>query len=173
MPSLSTPVMVITNQGLAVASTAMPQGPYIHIAYFEIGSGYGYTPLPTDVGINGTLLYGGPPTMTNTQGVPTSYTFVGDNTLDIICTIQPDAGPWQFGEVALFLQDGTMFAKAVFQTPQTKFSSLGTNVASAYVLNCLLKLQQSVAVFQVDTQQGPPAMLDIFQWSDVYPPSLA
>jgi microcystin-dependent protein len=159
----ATPVLLVTNAGLAAASVATPQGPYIHITSFKIGSGYGYTPQPTDVDINGNLLY---------QGAPTAYQNVGNNTINIICTIPPDAGPWDFGEVALFLDSGVMFAKAVFATPQSKFSSLGTNVASAYVLNCLLKLQQSTAVFQISTVQGPPQVLDIYQWSDVAPPAL-
>lgn len=159
----ATPVLLVTNAGLAAASVATPQGPYIHITSFKIGSGYGYTPQPTDVDINGNLLY---------QGAPTAYQNVGNNTINIICTIPPDAGPWDFGEVGLFLDSGVMFAKAVFAKPQSKFSSLGTNVASAYVLNCLLKLQQSTAVFQISTIQGPPQVLDIYQWSDVAPPAL-
>jgi hypothetical protein len=66
-----------------------------------------------------------------------------------------------------------LFAKAVFDTPQTKFSSLGTNVVSSYTLNCLLKLQQSTAIFQIDTLNNPPSVVDIYQWSDVYPPGIS
>jgi hypothetical protein len=162
--SNGTPIFLITDAGLAAASVAMPQGPYIHITSFEIGSAYGYTPQETDTGLNGTLLY---------TGVPTSYEYVGNNTLNIICEIPPDAGPFQFGEVALFLDGGVMFAKAVFDLPQTKFSSLGTNVVSSYTLNCLLKLQQSTAVFQIDTINAPPGVVDVFQWSDVFPPGIS
>jgi hypothetical protein len=162
--SNGTPLLEITNAGLAAASVATPTGPYIHITQFEIGSAYGYTPLNTDTGINGNLLY---------TGTPTSYEYIGNNTLNIICEIPVDAGPWQFGEVALFLPGGVMFAKGVFSEPQTKYSSLGTNVVSSYTFNCLLKLQQSVAVFQIDTINGPPAVVDIYQWSDVYPPGIS
>lgn len=167
MAATTTPMLLITNGGLAAASVAAPEGPYIHITYFEIGSGYGYTPTASQTGITGSLLYGGPTTP------PTTYKSIGNNILDIVCNIPPDAGPWQFGEVALFLADGTMFAIAVFDTPQTKFSSLGTNVVSSYELNCLIKLQQSTAVFQIDTALGPPAVLDIYQWSDVYPANVS
>lgn len=162
--SNATPLFLITDAGLAAASVATPTGPYIHITSFQIGSAYGYTPTVDDTGINGTLLF---------TGVPTSYEYIGNNTLNIICEIPPDAGPWQFGEVALFLPGGVMFAKAVFDTPQTKFSSLGTNVVSSYTFNCLLKLQQSTAVFQIDTINAPPACVDIFQWSDVFPPGVS
>lgn len=159
-----TPLFLITDAGLAAASVAMPQGPYVHITSFQIGSGYGYTPQTTDTGINGNLLF---------TGVPTTYEYIGNNTLNIICEIPPDAGPFDFGEVAIFLQGGVMFAKAVFDTPQTKFSSLGTNVVSSYTLNCLLKLQQSTAIFQIDTIGAPPAVATIYQWSDVYPPGVS
>lgn len=159
-----TPLFLITDLGLAVASTAGAQGPYIHIATFQIGSGYGYDPQRSDPGINGNLLY---------SGVPTTYSNIGNNTIDIQLEIPPDAGPFDFGEVAVFLDDGTMFAKAVFDTPQTKYSSLGTNVISSYTFHALLKLQQSTAVFQVDTLNGPPAVWEVYNWSDVYPPSLS
>lgn len=159
-----TPLFLITDAGLAAASIATPTGPYIHITSFEIGSGFGYTPQTTDTGLNGVLLF---------SGVPTSYEMIGNNTLNIICEIPPNAGPFNFGEVALFLDGGVMFAKAVFDTPQTKFSSLGTNVVSSYTLNCLLKLQQSTAIFQIDTINAPPAVVDIFQWSDVFPPGVS
>jgi len=159
-----TPLFVITDAGLAAASVATPTGPYIHITSFEVGSGYGYTPLPSDTGLNGSLEY---------SGTPTAYQSIGNNTLNIICEIPPDAGPFNFGEVALFLDGGVMFAKAVFDTPQTKFSALGSNVVSSYTFNCLLKLQQSTAVFQIDTENGPPAVYNVFQWSDVYPPGVS
>lgn len=160
----ATPQFLITNLGLAVASVATPQGPYIHITSFQVGSAYGYTPQVTDTGLNGNLLY---------QGAPTAYQSVGNNTIDIICDIPPDAGPFEFGEVGIFLDDGTMFAKAVFDSPQTKFSALGTNVVSSYTFNCLLKLQQSVAVFQITTNNGPPAVFEVYDWSDVFPPGVS
>lgn len=162
--STQTPQFLITDQGLAVASVATPTGPFINIVGFQVGDGFGYTPQPTDPGINGNLLY---------AGVPVSYSYVGDGTINIVCRIPPDAGPFNFGEVALMLPGNVMFAKAVFATPQTKYSSLGTNVASTYTFNCLLKLQQSVAVLQINTEGPPPAVWEVDKWSDVYPPALS
>jgi hypothetical protein len=164
MPDFTTPQLIVTNVGLAAASTATPTGPFIEIASFKIGSAYGYTPLPTDTDINGDLLY---------EGTPLTYRYVGDNTLDVVCRIPTEAGPFQFGEVALFLTGGAMFAKAAFAEPQIKYSSLGTNVLSTYTFNCLLKLAQSVAVFQVNTNCLPPDIWEVDKWSDVYPPALS
>lgn len=174
MANDTTPLMLITNAGLAAASRALPQGPYIHIVKFQIGSAYGYTPDVNQTALQGNILYGGDDAH---PAVPSDYRSIGDNTLDIILEIPPEAGPWEFGEVGIFAEDQNhvpyLFAIAVFQSPQTKFSSLGTNVVSSYTLNCLLKLQQSVAIFQIDTSIAHPYVLDVFQWSDVYPPSLS
>lgn len=161
----ATPLFLETDAGLAAASVATPTGPYIHITSFQVGSAYGYTPQRTDPGLNGNLLY---------SGIPASYSYVGDNTIDILCQIPAAAGPFDFGEVGLFLDGGVMFAKAVFDTPQTKYSALGTNIVSTYSFHCLLKLQQSVAVFQIDTSSGiPPAVWVVDQWSDVYPAGIS
>lgn len=161
----SDPMLIITNAGLAAAQVATPTGPYIHITKFRIGSGYGYDATKDDVDINGNLLY---------EGVPTSYKYIGDNTLNIVCKIPADAGPFDFGEVAVDIEGSVMFAKAVWPTPQRKYSSLGTNVLSTYTFNCLLKLEQSVAVFKIDTLLNePPAIWEVDFWSDVYPPAVS
>lgn len=170
----TTPLMLITNAGLAAASRALPEGPYIHIVKFQIGSAFGYTPDRNQTSLQGNILYGGDDAH---PAVPSDYRSIGDNTLNIILEIPPEAGPWEFGEVGIFAEDENhvpyLFGVAVFSEPQTKFSSLGTNVVSSYRLNCLLRLEQSVAVFQIDTIESHPYVLDVFQWSDVYPPSLS
>lgn len=159
------PMLIITNVGLAAASVATPTGPFIEIVGFKVGSAYGYTPLPTDTDINGNLLF---------EGAPSTYRYVGDNTLDIVCKLPADAGPFDFGEVAVMMPSNVMFAKAAFPDPQTKYTSLGTNVLSTYTFHCLLKLAQAVAVFKVDTINGePPSIWEVDFWSDVYPPALS
>lgn len=164
MADFKTPMLIVTNAGLAAAQVATPVGPFIHITKFQIGSAFGYTPTKNDLTINGDLLFEGP---------PLSYKYVGDNTLDIICRLPAEAGPFQFGEVALFLDADVMFAKAAFADLQIKYSSLGTNVLSTYTFNCLLKLAQSVAVFKIDTNCLPPDIWEVDLWSDVYPPAIS
>jgi hypothetical protein len=170
--SEASPELVVTNAGLAVASVANPEGPFIHIVGMRIGSSFGYTPDRSQQGLRGTTLF---------SGAVTSWQSIGDNTLDIVITIPPEAGPFQFGEVGLYLADSAgvfstdsvLFAIAAFDDLQTKFSSLGTNVISSYTFHCLLKLEQSVAVFQIDTSGAPPSVVDVYQWSDIYPPSVS
>src|SRR5882672_2625183 len=163
MSTIVPPSFVITNQGLAVASVATPTGPFIDIVGFRVGDGFGYDAMPTDTSINGNLLY---------QGTPTSYQNVGDNTIDIVCKIPSNAGPFNFGEVTIDLPGTVMFAKAVFPVAQTKYTSLGSNVLSTYTFHCLLKLAQSSAVFQVTTLEGSPPILEVDTWADVAPAEL-
>lgn len=164
---MPTPLMLVTNVGLAAASTATPTGPFINVVEFRVGDGYGYTPTRDDTGLNGNLLF---------VAAPSSYQNIGNNTIDIVCRIPPDVGPFDYGEVGLWIDDGSgnkvMFAKAVFDTLQTKFSSLGTNVAAAETFHCLIKLEQSVAVFQFSTVLNQD-VIEYDLWSDVIPPDLS
>lgn len=164
MADFTTPQLIITTAGMAAATVAKPTGPFIEIVSFKIGSAFGYMPTPSDTDINGELLF---------QGAPLTYKYVGDNTLDIVCRLPADSGPFQFGEVALFLPGDVMFAKAAFADLQIKYSSLGTNVLSTYTFNCLLKLAQAVAVFKISTVCKPPDIWEVDFWSDVYPPMLS
>ena len=164
MADFTTPMLIITNAGLAAASVATPVGPFIHITKFQIGSAFGYTPTKDDLSINGELLF---------EGAPLTYKYVGENTIDIVCRLPAEAGPFEFGEVALFLDGNVMFAKAAFADAQIKYSSLGTNVLSTYTFNCLLKLDQAVAVFKIDTNCKPPDIWEVDLWSDVYPAGLS
>lgn len=165
MSIFTPPEFIVTDVGLAAASVATPVGPFVHIEGFRIGSAFGYTPLKTDTDLSGDLLY---------SGVPSTYRYAGDNTINVICKIPADAGPFEFGEVAVDLAGGFMFAKAAFPTAQIKYSNLGTNVLSTYTFNCLLKLSQPVAIFKVDTLMGePPSIWEVDKWSDIYPPALS
>ncbi|MGE8453971.1 MAG: hypothetical protein ACN6OP_25850 [Pseudomonadales bacterium] len=163
----TTPLLLVTNAGLNAANGANPQGPWVHIVEFRIGSGFGYEPTRDDTGLNGNTLF---------TGVPTAYRNIGDNTLDIVCQIPADAGPFEFGEVGIYNEDSSgnkvLFAKAVFDTLQTKYSSLGTNVATSFTFHCLLKLEQSIAIFKVDTL-NPMAIVEIDKWSDVLLPAVS
>lgn len=163
----ATPLMLVTNAGLAAASLATPTGPFINIVEFRVGDAFGYTPTRNDTGLNGNLLY---------TGAPTQFRNVGNNTIDIVCQIPPDAGPFQYGEVGIYNEDSggnkVLFAKAVFDTPQTKYSALGTNIATAETFHCLIKLEQSIAIFQFSTITNQD-LIEYDLWSDVVPPGLS
>lgn len=159
---------VVTDVGLAVASLATPTGPWINIRRFKIGDGYGYKADRTDTGLNGNVLYEAP---------VTAYRNIPPKTINVMCSIPPIEGPFLFGELGLYIPSNTapsdptqdvLFAKLVFPSLQLKTSSLVTNVASSYTFNCLIDLEQSTAIFQINNGDLP-AIWVVNKWSDVYP----
>ncbi len=164
---MPTPVFTVTQTGLNAANAASPTGPFINVVSFKVGDAYGYVPNISDSDIHGNLLY---------QSAPTTWRNMGDGTIDIQCQIPATAGPFNYGEVGLYVDDGTgtdyLFALAAFDEPQTKYSSLGTNVATSETFHCLLRLAQSTAIFQFST--AIDQSIQIFdRWSDVAPPGLS
>lgn len=157
--------LVALDVGLQAATEATQTQAIIEIASFVIGDGFGYTIDPaTDTGLHGNLLY---------VGTPTAVTVTEDGAKRFVLNIPPDAGPFNFGEVGILLPDGTMFAKGVFPTLQTKYSALGANLLSTYTFNALLKLKQSTAIFTITGTENSQYILEVEKWSDVYPPILA
>lgn len=159
---------VVTDVGLAVASLATPTGPWINIRSFKIGDGFGYKANRLDTGLNGSILYGAP---------VTAYRNIPPKTINVMCSIPPIEGPFQFGELGLYVPSNdapsdptqdVLFAKLVFPSLQLKTSSLVTNVASSYTFNCLIDLEQSTAIFQINNGDLP-AIWVVNKWSDVYP----
>lgn len=101
----------ITSAGYAAAFAASNQGPVIKINAFVIGSGFGYAPLVTDKSLHGVELY---------RGTPSGYQILDDNTCEFTIRMDETVGSWQFGEIALLFEDGTVFALGTLQRPQWK-----------------------------------------------------
>lgn len=165
MPS---PVFVVTDAGLAntFPDPNYPNRVVIYITDFEVGSAFGQPATRYDTGLFGNRLFG--PT------APTTYANIPAGGVDIVLTIPPDAGPFEYGEVAIYNQGPqgrTLFAHAVFDTPQMKYSSLETNVGSAEVFHALLRLEQATAVFKINSLIDP-TLETVDLWSDVNPPGL-
>lgn len=165
MPS---PVFVVSDVGLAntFPDPNYPNRVVINITEFEVGSAFGQPAQRTDTGLYGNLLFG--------PETPTTYQTLQGGGVDIVLTIPPDAGPFDYGEVAIYNEGPlgrTLFAHAVFDEPQTKYSSLETNVGSSEVFHALLRLEQSTAVFQINSLIDP-TLISVDLWSDVVPPVL-
>lgn len=139
---MAAPQFVITTAGLNVASTATPTGPFIEITEFRIGSSSGYSPSISDTALHGTTLY---------TGTPHHYSIVDNDVTNIVCEMGADIGPFDFGEIGLFLEDGTLFALAAFETPRTKLNNSISGMPHVITFNALIKLAQSPAVFLIDT----------------------
>lgn len=139
---MASPQFVITTAGLAAASVATPSGPYVNIVEFRVGSGYNYNPVAADTGLHGTTLYAAP---------PRNYQIITGDTIDIVCEMPANVGPFNFGEIGLYLPGGVLFALASWPTPQQKFALATDNLPHVFRFNCLIKLAQGQAVFIVNT----------------------
>lgn len=152
---------VVTDAGLAAASIASPTGPWVNLVKFSVGSGSGYTPDKTTDKLQGTTLY---------ENAITGYMNVPPKTLQLQCVLPPSAGPFEFGELAIWMPDGVLFCILVFPTLQIKTSSLTTNVASQFTFNVLINLSQGTAIFQITSELLERVQV-LGKWSDVLPRS--
>jgi hypothetical protein len=112
---------------------------------FKVGAAFGYVPNPSDTGLHGSMLY---------QDFITSYYETPDGTLVASCTIALDAGPFDFGEIGIFTDTDQLFALASLEAPLTKYSGLGTNIASSYTFNCYLRLGVGSTVITIGVGPG-------------------
>lgn len=152
---------VITDVGLARAAQANQKGITLTIAKFAIGSEYGYTPSTSDLSLHGNILY---------RDTPTTYKYVGNETLQITCNVADTVGPFAWGEIGLYLDSGELFALAALPALQQKYSSIESDVASSLTLACYLTLSYRGVSITIDYGENPLSIveiLDVYKWSDV------
>ena len=153
---------VETTAGLAAATIAGISGPQINFATFQVGSAYGYTPLASDTGINGTLMYSG----TILTALP-----YNSNTMDIVLQIPENVGPFQFGEIAIFLSTGTMFCKCAYPTAQSKVADSTNGVGGVITIHALIQLSANIPT-AISYTINNIASVPIFSGSAVTGPNL-
>lgn len=157
----SNPEFIITSTGLRQASIASPTGPHISITQFKVGSAFGYSPTSADTALHGTILH---------TGIPFSYAILADNTLDIRLVMDVNVGPFTFGEVGIFLADGTLFALAAYTAGQQKLKHVGNQMGSRYEISALLRLTQAPAVLNVSVT-NMAGLLEVPNWEGLVAPS--
>lgn len=103
----------ITTQGYAAAFNAGSSGPKIEIPEFRLGSAYGYTPSAGDSALHGSILY---------TGTTSGYSVIDSNTCEYVLRVGPNVGTFDFGEIGLYMPDGTMFALQALTDVQRKIA---------------------------------------------------
>ena len=122
---------VVTNIGAAAAAGAgNPNGMAVEITSFRVGSSFGYRPERTQTALRGNTLY---------QGTVSAIRQHSADTKAVIIEIPTSAGPWDFGEIGLYLKTGELYAVATFAQPIRKLSVLVDQVPHAPVFHCLMK----------------------------------
>lgn len=139
-------LFTITNAGINALFEAEEKGLRCAITKFTLGNAYGYEPVAEDTAMHGDLLY---------SGAPDRYKYIDQKTKLIVCQVPVEAGPFTFGEIALWLEDGTLFALCSLNNPIEKYSSNESSVASSITLNCLLSVDQGITHLVIGYEDNP------------------
>lgn len=129
---------IVTNSGLAAASAASPSGPYVHITAFKLGADFATAPLATDINLIGAVVY---------TGTVASYSYYDATTIQVNLEVPSAAGPFTYGEVGLFLADGSMFARFSYGTARQKIASSLSGYSNAIRIKALIRLSQGPSIF--------------------------
>lgn len=103
--------MVITTAGLAALADAELGGLKVVIPQFRIGSAYDYTPAISDTNLRGALLY---------TGTTSNFYVDALGQIHYTCWMNETVGPFTYGEIGLYLEDGTLFALGALTELQVK-----------------------------------------------------
>ena len=122
---------VITNVGLSAAQAAQAAGLKIQITSFSVGSGVNYLPAVTDTALHGTILY--------TQPV-NFYEIISPTQINYILIMDDTVGNFSYGEVGLYLADGTLFALGARTTLNSKSKTTGSNAGDVIRIDAALVL---------------------------------
>ena len=163
----STPSFVITSAGLDAALLANEKGFKVEITKFSLGSAFGYDPTVSDTKLKGNILY---------SASPSNYRYKGQYTVMITCVVPASVGPFDFGEIGLYMSDGTLFALASWDTLITKYSFLESEISSTMTFYCYLTIAQGAVTITVDLgddniYKSLVEILDVQTWREVSAPS--
>jgi microcystin-dependent protein len=122
----------LTNAGIAAAVLAGDNGPKIDFVSFRIGSAFGYTPSPSDTGLHGSEVF---------SAAIHNY-YVGDDPNIVLWELDmgPEAGPFGWGEVALFNAVGVCMALGARATTRLKEPGMTTRIQAKLEYNNLAAL---------------------------------
>ncbi len=135
---MAAPVFQITQAGLDKAQDAENEGLRVRIANFKLGTGFDYVPGIADTDLRGVEVFSGTPS-------PSTNSMAGG--IEIVMVVPANVGPFQYGEIGLFLEDGTLFALAAFQNLQEKQTVATSGVSNRITFRGYLNLAQAPAVF--------------------------
>ena len=141
---------IITNAGFSAIQSAQIQGIELQITQYQVGSAYNYTPTPSMTGLQGTLLY--------TGGVG-GFEVVNPNVIQYDIVMGPSVGTFEFGEVALLLADGTVFALASLPVLQSKRAATLTTSGDTIVVQAQIVVTNASTAFTFQLVTNSEAQL--------------
>ena len=151
---------VITNAGIAAARAAQTNGFKIAIKTFRVGSAFDYTPVAGDSRLRGTELY--------SQNINNQIPQDSD-TVRFVLIMDRNVGNFSYGEMGLYLEDGTLFALGAYSTLQTKTMTSSSLIGNRIEVIVDLKLTQFPTILTVVMQSAANGRLPTVNIEDVLP----
>lgn len=143
-PVVVTPILdatfSLTSAGILAASNATPTGPAIKIVAFKLGDNADQPPSQSDTDLVGNTVY---------SGVPASFSFYDEQTIQINMEVPATAGPFMFGELGLYLENDVLFARFSYGQLQIKTASPTGAIANALRINALMRIAQGGSSFHI------------------------
>ena len=127
----------ITTAGQAAITSANNAGPKVNVSAFKLGSAVAYSPVVGDTGLHGTILH---------TGVVSSVNIIDATTVDYQLQVDATVGNFDFGEIGLFLSDGTLFALAALTQLQYKSSTTSSSVGNNITISAKLSMTNAYAI---------------------------
>lgn len=128
----------LTTAGQIAATNAKGAGLKLVFGDFTVGSAFGYTPTAAETGLHGTLLY---------TGQITNYGQTAAGNLQFQMVLDNTVGDFAYGEMAIWLEDGTLFALGALPALQQKYATPSL-AANQVVETCQVVLSAGVPVIQ-------------------------
>lgn len=158
-------IFTITNAGLVAANNAQAGGPKINLTTFKVGSSVNYTPLVTDTDLHGTVLH--------TQAI-NGYAVISPNEVEYTLTMDDTVGDFSFGEVGIYMEDGTLFALGTLIETQAKRKTDSVTAGNIVSFEARLLLTQIAATITFPINQITNArMIEIPSVDSLKPPSIS
>lgn len=148
--------LVLTTFGLAALGDPSPP----ILTSFKLGSSVAYTPSISDVDIHGTP---------ENVGVPAAPVVINPNLLRYTIVVDTSAGPFDFGEVGLFV-GANLFALGAFSVLQHKEPSSNLTVGGNLKIDCYVSVVgNSYAVMAETTNTTGNVNLPVLASLDLLP----
>lgn len=156
---------VITRAGLDSAQRAQANGYYISLHTFAVGSAYNYTPEDTATSLEGTELH---------RARISGYRVIDENTVEYTCILDQNVGDFSYGEVGIYMEDGTLFALASQDRMIEKLRGGSSATGNRIIVEARLSFSQAESIIRYDLPQlTNTEMLELPSVAHLRPPVLA
>lgn len=152
-------IVNLTQAGITLLNS-LGGHPFV-VTEFQLGDAYNYVPATNDTNIHGTQVF---------QTTPTAPQTVDANTYVYTAVMDTSVGDFQYGEVGLRTQDGTLVALGAQSTLTGKIKDSATHPGNTIRVDVYLRIQGSTYTIWIDpTVSNNQYLVPVIQTVDQLP----